>query len=162
MIKYVIGDAANPTDPGRRIIAHVCNDINRWGKGFVMMLSAKWPKAKESYHDWFKGGKPKLGDVQFVGVDANTVIANMIGQEGIHPKKVNGKEIPPIRYKALEQCLRFVSDSAKKLGIPSVHMPRIGCGLAGGEWSRVENIINSTLIKDGVSVYVYDLPRRKP
>jgi hypothetical protein len=33
-------------------------------------------------------------------------------------------------------------------------MPRIGCGLAGGEWSKVEEIINRVM--PDVDVYVYD------
>lgn len=35
-------------------------------------------------------------------------------------------------------------------------MPRIGCGLAGGEWSVVEPIIISTLCANNIPVYVYD------
>jgi hypothetical protein len=34
-------------------------------------------------------------------------------------------------------------------------MPRIGCGLAGGDWSTVEKIINDSL--PDIDVYVYDL-----
>jgi hypothetical protein len=36
-------------------------------------------------------------------------------------------------------------------------MPRIGCGLAGGQWSEIEPIIERTLLAAGVEVYVYDL-----
>jgi hypothetical protein len=39
----------------------------------------------------------------------------------------------------------------------SVHMPRIGCGLAGGEWSRIEPLIVNSLCEKGVDVTVYDL-----
>jgi hypothetical protein len=35
-------------------------------------------------------------------------------------------------------------------------MPRIGCGLAGGDWNKVEAIINKTLISNGLEVFVYD------
>ena len=38
----------------------------------------------------------------------------------------------------------------------SVHMPRIGCGLAGGTWGKIEPILERTLIKAGVEVTVYD------
>lgn len=34
-------------------------------------------------------------------------------------------------------------------------MPRIGCGLAGGTWARVEEVISKTL--EGIPVTVYDL-----
>jgi hypothetical protein len=35
-------------------------------------------------------------------------------------------------------------------------MPMIGCGLAGGEWIKIEPIIVETLCKQGVEVTVYD------
>lgn len=44
---------------------------------------------------------------------------------------------------------------ARELGA-SVHMPRIGCGLAGGTWSRIEPLIERRLISAGLSVTVYD------
>jgi O-acetyl-ADP-ribose deacetylase (regulator of RNase III) len=44
---------------------------------------------------------------------------------------------------------------AHELGA-SVHMPRIGCGLAGGDWSKVEPLITRRLTDKGIAVYVYD------
>ena len=42
MIKYVTGDATNPIDTidtnESKVIIHVCNDISRWGKGFVLAV----------------------------------------------------------------------------------------------------------------------------
>ncbi len=38
----------------------------------------------------------------------------------------------------------------------TVHMPRIGCGLAGGKWEEVEPIVEQQLISHGVNVTVYD------
>ena len=37
----------------------------------------------------------------------------------------------------------------------SVHMPRIGCALAGGRWSIMEPIITKALA--GQEVFVYDI-----
>jgi len=37
-----------------------------------------------------------------------------------------------------------------------VHMPRIGCGLAGGTWDRIEPIIVRALCEHDVAVTVYD------
>ncbi|RAJ47078.1 hypothetical protein K353_00279 [Kitasatospora sp. SolWspMP-SS2h] len=39
----------------------------------------------------------------------------------------------------------------------SVHMPRIGCGLAGGRWERIEPLVTDRLTARGVPVTVYDL-----
>jgi len=35
-------------------------------------------------------------------------------------------------------------------------MPRIGCGLAGGAWTRVEPLIAETLLAADLDVTVYD------
>jgi len=77
----------------------------------------------------------------------------MIGQHGL--KRTGGKP-PPIRYEAIEAALVKVAEEAKKLKA-SVHMPRIGCGLAGGTWDKIEPIIKGTLCVEGIEVFVYDL-----
>jgi hypothetical protein len=38
----------------------------------------------------------------------------------------------------------------------SVHMPRIGCGPAGGEWPLVEPLVAGRLAGRGIPVTVYD------
>lgn len=38
----------------------------------------------------------------------------------------------------------------------SVHMPRIGAGLAGGKWEEIEPIIIRTLSAKNIPVLVYD------
>ena len=53
----------------------------------------------------------------------------MIGQQGMR----TGSKGVPIRYKAVRSCLEKLADEAEELNA-SVHMPRIGCGLAGGKW----------------------------
>jgi hypothetical protein len=37
-------------------------------------------------------------------------------------------------------------------------MPRIGCGLAGGDWREIEPILLDELSKDDIAVTVYDFP----
>jgi hypothetical protein len=35
-------------------------------------------------------------------------------------------------------------------------MPRIGCGLAGGQWTEIEPIINEKLLAYDIETTVYD------
>jgi hypothetical protein len=35
-------------------------------------------------------------------------------------------------------------------------MPRIGCGLAGGQWTEIEEIVNKNLIAHEIETAVYD------
>jgi O-acetyl-ADP-ribose deacetylase (regulator of RNase III) len=39
----------------------------------------------------------------------------------------------------------------------SIHMPRIGCGLAGGDWREIEPVIQDELAGRNHDVTVYDL-----
>lgn len=75
----------------------------------------------------------------------------MVGQRGIK----RGGSGSPIRYEAVAVCLKQVAVKAHELGA-SVHMPRIGCGLADGEWSKVEPLIEEHLCEAGIAVTVYD------
>ena len=151
-IHYLRGDATEPQAKGKKIVAHVCNDIGRWGKGFVLAVSARWNEPEAEYHAWHRQGDGfALGAVQFVRVGPWVWVANMLAQRGTK----TGSNGPPIRYDALEKCLTQVAVKASDLAA-SVHVPRIGCGLEGGKWEEVEPIIERTLIAKGVAVYVYD------
>ncbi len=150
---YLKGDAINPQIKGNKIIIHICNDIGGWGKGFVMAISKRWKNPETEYRNWFQSGENfNLGEIQIVRVEEDIWICNMIGQ---HKTISNSKGIPPIRYEAVEKCLEKLTDEALKLNA-SIHMPRIGCGLAGGNWEEIEPIIEKTLLKNNVEVYVYD------
>ncbi|WP_431122267.1 macro domain-containing protein [Flagellimonas flava] len=174
-IEYIKGDATNPSDDKPKIIVHICNDIGGWGKGFVMAISKKWKDPENEYRKWFKNkiGETtenvdyqsilpkddysnhtefKLGNVQFVKISSDLWIANMIAQHKIR-KNENG--LPPIRYPFVSECLERVREFAKKENA-NIHMPRIGCGLAGGEWNKIEEIINSQLIEHEIETTVYD------
>ena len=153
-ISYLKGDATCPQAKGVKIICHVCNDIGGWGKGFVLAISKRWEQPEAAYREWHATGKEggfALGAVQFVQVEPYIWVANMVGQRGIK----RGSSGPPIRYTAVAECLQQVAVKASEIDA-SVHMPRIGCGLAGGKWSEVEPLIEQHLIAVGVAVTVYD------
>lgn len=166
MIHYLTGDATEPAiKTGKRVIAHVVNDQGAWGKGFVKSISAKWPEVEAYYRKQSKFAKSfKLGEVQWVFIDLNLAVCNMIAQHGLY----NSKNPVPLRYDALEQCLVKLAEGARAVaGLSdstssvmeelSIHMPRIGCGLARGDWNQVFELIADTLWD--IDVYIYDLPK---
>lgn len=155
MLYYIVGNALEPVQKPA-VILHICNDIGAWGKGFVLALSAKDKRPEKAYRRWFNegkaGGYPEpfaLGNIQAVPIGEDMTVINMIGQHCTKP--MNG--IPPIRYDALEDCLVKVYSKIKTGG--TVHMPRIGAGLAGGDWNKIEGIIKKSMTVD---TYVYTLP----
>jgi O-acetyl-ADP-ribose deacetylase (regulator of RNase III) len=154
-IVYAVGDATKPEGAGSKIIAHICNDIGAWGRGFVLAISKLSPAPECAFRDWYAGRNHNdfaLGAVQFVSVSHDIKVANMIGQHGI--RKSQG--VPPIRYDALETALKTVGEKAQTENA-TVHLPRIGCGLAGGEWREIEPLIEQQICALGVPVFVYDL-----
>ncbi|MFI6406782.1 macro domain-containing protein [Streptomyces sp. NPDC050548] len=153
-INYVRGDATVPSVKGVKVIAHVCNDIGGWGKGFVLAVSRRWPEPEKEYRAWHRARAANdfgLGAVRFVQVERYVWVANMIGQRGTR----TGSKGVPVRYEAIDTALGLLADRSAQLGA-SVHMPRIGCGLAGGKWSRVEPLVTERLIRRGIAVTVYD------
>jgi O-acetyl-ADP-ribose deacetylase (regulator of RNase III) len=154
-INYVVGDATQPVGEGPMLVVHVCNDVGAWGRGFVLALSKRWPVTEQRYRAWHSGEDAKpfaLGEVQFVQVANALWVANLIGQRGI--RTIGG--IPPVRYEAVRKGLRKIAAEAERLGA-SVHMPRIGCGLAGGKWEVVGKIIEEEIVARGIPTTVYDL-----
>ncbi|CAM5454973.1 Macro domain-containing protein OS=Streptomyces tendae OX=1932 GN=GUR47_02505 PE=4 SV=1 [Streptomyces tendae] len=153
-IGYVRGDATAPSVKGVKVIAHVCNDLGGWGKGFVLAVSRRWPQPEAAYRAWHRDRASNdfgLGAVQFVQVEPYVWVANMIGQRGIR----TGSKGAPVRYEAIGTALGHLAEKAAGLEA-SVHMPRIGCGLAGGKWSRVEPLVTDRLARRGIPVTVYD------
>ncbi|WP_306766628.1 hypothetical protein [Tenacibaculum sp. M341] len=53
-IKYIKGDATSPQAKGVKIIAHICNDLGGWGKGFVLAVSKRWKEPEISYRKWHR------------------------------------------------------------------------------------------------------------
>jgi O-acetyl-ADP-ribose deacetylase (regulator of RNase III) len=154
-IRFLKGDATSPQAKGNKVIAHVCNDLGKWGKGFVLAVSARWPQPERAYREWHRdraGNDFGLGAVQLVQVEPYVWVANMLGQQGVK----GGSRTPPIRYEAVRECLVKVARMARELDA-SVHMPRIGCGLAGGRWELIEPLVVETLCENDVAVTVYDL-----
>lgn len=152
-INYIKGDATAPIGDDTKILVHVCNDIGGWGKGFVLAISKRWKTPEVSYREWYRTGEDfELGNVQYVQVEDDLWIANLIGQHKIR-KSLLGT--PPIRYEAIRSGLADVRRQSIELNA-SIHMPRIGCGLAGGKWENIEEIISEELLAFDRMVTVYD------
>ena len=150
-IEYLVGDATASDGVGPRIVAHVCNDAGGWGKGFVVAVSRRWREPEAAYRSWYRERATNdfaLVAVQLVPVTGNLFVANMIGQHGYRPSPGS----PPVLYAAIERVLTALGEKALDLGA-SVHMPRIGCGLAGRRWELIEE----RLAARGVAMTVYDL-----
>lgn len=152
-ITYLKGDATEPVGGGEKYLVHVVNDIARWGAGITRLITLRWPEVSNAYLGWGPTGATpfRLGENQYVRVRGDLCVVNMLAQRGVR-SQANPR---PVSYAALALCLwqlRFpIRDGL------SVHMPRIGCGLGGGDWAVVEQLVIDALCRHEIPVYVYDL-----
>ncbi len=100
-----------------------------------------------AYLSGFRQRVSKLGGQ----VEQNLWVANLIGQHGIGKKG----PVPPIRYEAIREGLKQVALFAREHQA-GVHMPRLGSGLAGGDWQNISRITLEELVNEQISVTVYD------
>lgn len=135
-------------------IAHGVNCQNKMGSGVAKALYSKWHGVKSLYHllcDHQKanGVQPfeMLGWVQEVTCH-NKTIYNCFTQENYG---YDGKLY--LDYEALRTCFR---DLVMNPPNGDLAIPKIGCGLAGGDWEKVKQIINEETA-DIIDVYVYYL-----
>lgn len=132
-----------------KVIAHQVNCQGVAG-GLAADIFKKWPYAKNDYVQLTKRvpGKALLGMAHFTGQQKDGhIICNLYGQ--FNP----GADYQP---KKLEQALEMLGNTARTMGW-SVALPwRLSCGICGGDWDVVQQIIERTM--DGVDCVIY---RRK-
>lgn len=113
-------------------------------------VATKYPWVKEGYIYYvesmqeFTNFTPTnlLGNVWFTGVPGKCVI-NCFTQESFD-----------VDYEAVRKCFEKIVEE----GVKDLAIPRIGCGLAGGDWNIVREIIND-VTRDKCDVMVYN-PKR--
>ena len=147
MITYVEGDAIYPIGSGVKLLIHVCNSVGSWGAGFVLAISKRWKEPERMYKLM---PIKEMGTVQTISVEEDIVVVNMIAQT-LFSRFYKGKDIP-LSYPALEKCLRKVNKIAVRHNM-TIHGPRFGSGLAGGDWNKIEAMINEVIT---VPIYIYD------
>lgn len=133
----------------RGVIAHVVNNRNAMGAGVAKALYEKWPAVKIQYHRWMDLCDLEPGDfsdVNFVAVNDDITVANMVAQDGFGPGDRCYLNYTQLSVSLL-QVNRYAYDHDMQVYLPY----NVGCGLAGGNWSIVSDLILK-FIKDPVIV----------
>lgn len=147
------------------VVAHGCNCLSRMGAGIAPKMAAAFgcdkfdmercgPTIKKlgniDYQTFVLGEKAiwSLNDADNKRNEPELTVVNAYTQYSW--QKFPG-EIP-LDYEALTLCLRKINTMFKG---KYIGLPMIGCGLAGGDWSRVKNIILRELKDCHVTVVVY-------
>jgi O-acetyl-ADP-ribose deacetylase (regulator of RNase III) len=114
------------------IICHQVSAQYVMGAGLALQIARKWPVVKRAYLE----ERPILGAMQIVNVAHDLWVANLVGQEKIGRGEVQTNY--PAFTNSIKAAARIARISEKKIYFPYM----MGCGLAGGDWEIVSEIIS--------------------
>lgn len=147
-IDFIDGDLLN-VDSG--IVVHQVNCMGVMGAGLAKALSDKYADLKPAYLravGSVEDKKALLGRTFYKQVSASLVIANCFGQYQY------GRDKQHTHYGALMYSLKQVAITASKNDMP-VYIPYgLGCGLAGGDWSTVLELIIRAFADCSTAVHI--------
>lgn len=133
------------------VIAHGVNCQGVMGSGAAKALYEKWPIVKEKYLKLCDaqlqvvGPEMLLGYTQYINVDDLRVVINCFTQENYgYDEKLY------LSYDAIATCFIWI----ESFNLKEIAIPKIGCGLAGGNWEEVKEIINAKTPMTNVHVYL--------
>ena len=141
------------------IVPHVCNNVAVFSGGFAKDIGEEYPIVKENF--LALGPKEaKLGRVQYIDIYNNNqtknkiVVANMIAQNNL----ISKTNTRPLNYNALVHCMNDVNRYALKLldgqiENVSIHCPKFGSGLAGGNWIFIQELIRDIWSNYDINIY---------
>ena len=133
------------------VIAHWCNCFNKRGAGIAAQIKKKWPGVYEADCKTQLGDKNKLGTFTFYSSKTKLIYS-------LYTQYAYGTYMTQLKYDALETALIVMKQNLinKDLYIScKIGMPKIGCGLAGGDWNIVKDIIEKVF--DDKDIYIYSL-----
>lgn len=152
MIYEITGDLL---DAQAGIICHQTNYHGVMGAGVARAIADKILTTQQynAYVNYcWQAGRTALGTVQFLGDAPGLVVANMFSQDEAKPQ-LNGR-YDITDYEAMIACFIRIKDLAEAHNM-TVHIPyRIGCGIAGGDWNLVRQLIYSVFGDSSVDVYI--------
>jgi O-acetyl-ADP-ribose deacetylase (regulator of RNase III) len=150
-MKTVYGDLLALARRGEfDVIAHGCNCFCTFGKGIALQVKREFPAAYEADLRTPKGDPQKLGTCSTAAVDVQggkLIIVNAYTQ--LHWGRGPG---PLADYSAIRRCMAWMKSryAGKRFGLP-----RIGAGLAHGDWTVISGIIDEELAGEDVTLVEY-------
>lgn len=154
MIIEIQGDL---TETDCKVISQGVNCQGVMGSGVAKALYTKWPVVKNYYHNYFidnnagPDGENFLGEIDPVRLTKeDKVVINCFTQQYF-----GGDGRLYLSYDALYTCMNQVLEYCQYNKIDELAIPKIGCGLAGGDWTKVKAILESIFPEDfKVKVYI--------
>lgn len=144
MIEYINGDVLNS---GETIVVHGCNCFNNMKSGIAKQVSIEYPEATIADYETVPGDVNKLGRYTTAIGKNGTRIINAYTQYHYSRTQVNAD------YNAIERAMTNICSDFPDQKV--IAMPKIGAGLAGGDWDIIEKILERVSHKYDRTFRVY-------
>ncbi len=144
MVTFVRGDIFKSP---AQVLTNTVNCVGVMGKGVALEFKNRYPQMFSDYKVKCAQGQVKPGQ-PYLWENDSTQVLNF-------PTKRHWRESSLLQD--VEDGLKYLAESYEQMGIQSLAMPALGCGLGGLKWSVVQPLIVKHLgtIPD-LDVYVYE------
>jgi len=150
-MKQVDGDLIAMAQEGNfDVIVHGCNCFHAMDAGIAKVIARNFPKAKEADLATPKGEPEKLGTISQASFKCGAHRLTVVNAYTQFDYKGAGRLVD---YDAVERAFRTVADAHTGARIA---YPKIGAGLAGGDWTKISQLIDAAL--DGLDHTLVTLP----
>lgn len=151
-ITYKADNIITASEP---LIIHGCNCQGVMGSGVALAVKNRFPKAYTEYVKLHSEEGLSLGFMQFVNC-FDKLGSKWIGNAFTQENYGRSPNTQYCDYKAIRNCLETVREFLFSQDHNSFAMPKIGCGLGGGDWNIVLKIIEEVFESTNLTISIYD------
>lgn len=144
-VKLIKGSILTPENAGLRFVLNINNMLGKAESPLYPLFDKKWKKVREEARGWYtnKTGAYKLGAVNTTAVQSDVWVIHMLCQD----------EELKVDVAAVAECLKKVAASAK-YEKATVHVSTLLADVI----PTLQELLNTQLVEQGVSVYYYQEP----
>ena len=146
-MKTISGDLIQLAKDGQfDLIVHGCNCFCTMGAGIAKAVKNVFPAAFQADLATQRGDKSKLGTCSFAEIAGNSSSLIVVNAYTQFDWRGRG---PKVDYTALRSCMVWIKKHfpGRKIGLP-----KIGAGLAGGDWPTIAAIIAQELAGEDLTM----------
>lgn len=151
-MKQVDGDLVKMALAGDfDVLVHGCNVMKTMGKGIALQVKSTWPSAYEADCATTKGDYTKLG--HFTHAKSGSLHIVNAYTQGDFWSAVQDKSCLA-DYRAIKSVFHRIVLQFGGQGL-RFGIPRIGAGLAGGDWDIISKIIDEVMASEDLTLVNY-------
>jgi len=145
------------------VITHGCNCFNTMGGGIARTIKSEFPEAYQVDCQTKKGDYRKLGTISLVsGLQSlqgtsgyKLTVVNSYTQFKYWKDKNDDPMEPLVDYDAVRKCFKAIK---KEFGGQNLKfgIPKIGAGLALGDWSIIAKIVDEEMEGENVTLVLFE------